>query len=227
MANNIFKGIPISSKSMMDVPVQVVSQPSVYDVIARAGEQSTVQDTVVKEPAKAEAVRSGEVKVSALEQPEFDDFMASSVVAIPRRMPTMLDLRCKDPNYRPRWVNFKADGGRRVDECKADGWTIALREEVLTREGLPLDPDNTIVQKDCIKCHDVVLMKVQTWKLFGWLKSNAEKSLRTVSRTHAHNRALSEANAELSKGLNEIGCPKERRDDISIYIPSGKEADKA
>jgi len=228
-----FKGVPVSSKSQMEVPVEVVSQPSGVDIdklYGHAKDVGSVEDIPARAvptaeqlgtselpevSTKAEAVRSGQLKVSDLSATDFDDFMSASIVAIPKRLPTMLDVRAKDPNFRLRWINFKADGGRRVDECKAEGFTLARKEEVIG-----LESDSIMVQTDGIKYHDVLLMKVSTQWLFGRLKQNALESMRMVSPKRLHKAAVDGANKVVRQGINDSGRSyAELKDTISFYTP--------
>jgi hypothetical protein len=238
-----FKGVPISSRGQLEIPVEVVSQSSVVDIdktldeqyskkevdaaeavperkVPLAAEAATGVDVPKEETktaveVKAEAVRSGQIKVSELAQVDFDDFMHSSIVALPKRLPTMLDVRAKDPNFRLRWVNFKADGGRRVDECRAMGFTVAKTEEV---QGL--EEASIMLHPDGIKYHDVLLMKVPTKLLFGWLKQNALESMRAVSPKFLHKAAKAEGERTLRQGImNEGRSYNDMKDKIGIYVP--------
>lgn len=230
-----FKGVPISSRSQMNIPVTVVSQPSSTDIYGGNNDNDENKSTSVTneapeapaevtEAAKAEALRTGEVKISELLPVDFDDFMHSSIVAIPKRLPSILDVHAKDPNYRLRWVNCKADGGRMVDERKAMGFSVAKIDEVVAADGKPLMRDSALYQTDGIlKYHDVICMKVLTRLLWGWYKYNAESSAAKVAPRKLHKDALEKGREVLNSGLSgqDRGgrSLSEIRDLISLYDP--------
>lgn len=226
-----FSGVPISSRSQMDVPVQVVSQPSSKEIfndeqskVANVGQEKEGQEG--RESAKAEKVRSGEIKISELEPVDFDDFMHSSIVAIPKRLPSILDIHAKDPNFRLRWVNHKADGGRMLDERKAMGFRVAKPEECVTPDGRPITNDSILFKADGrLSYHDVTCMIVPTRLLWGWYKANALESAAKVAPRRLHQDALKEANATLRQGISgesERGgrSVSELSELISVYDPA-------
>jgi len=215
-----FKGIPVSSKSAMQVPVTVVSQPSSKEIFdhAEAKTGNSEQKGVQSNTDQNESDRTREKEVN----PALDDFMASSIVAIPRQIPTMLDVRCKDPEWRPRWVNWKSDEGRFLEEKKAMGFRLARPEEIIG-----LDPSSTMIKPEGIKYHDVVLMVIPTKILYGWYKHNAITSAARVSQRELHRNMNEQANKVLRQGITNEGYSfKDVADKIGIYIPSQSEQDK-
>ena len=195
-------GVPVSSKSQVNIPVTVVSQPPSQEVL----EQEQKQTESANVP---------------------DDFLDSSIIATPKRMPTLLDLRAKDPNFRARWVNCKADGGRMVDERKAMGFHIAKIEEVVTPDGKDLEKDSILYQSTgMLKYHDVVLMLVPTRLLWGWYKHNALSSAAKVAPRRLHSDALRQGQETLNNGLvgQKTGgrTASEISELISIYDPANE-----
>jgi hypothetical protein len=206
--------MPVSSKSAMQAPITVVSQPSIKEV--PNGEE--------RKEGSNEGKNDGtqEEKGQEVNNPAYDDFMNSSIVAIPRQLPTMLDVRCKDPNFRPRWVNFVSDNGRFLEEKKAMGFRLAKPEEII---GLPTD--SLMVKPEGIKYHDVILMVVPTKLLFGWYKHNAIESANKVNPKRLHQAAMAEGEKILRQGIaNEGRNYKEMAELIGVYIPGQQEIDK-
>ena len=141
------------------------------------------------------SIRAGKVPVSQIPPQDLDDFMAESIVARPLRLPTMLDVRSKDPNYRLRWV-FKGKDGMRYNDMLAAGFVKATPEDVV---GLNSD---VMVKAEGITYNDVILMKIPTAILFGWYKHNALRSMRTVSRKGAHAVAKQQSDVMIRQGIN-------------------------
>lgn len=200
-----FKGIPVSSKSAMEVPITVVSQPTISDV------------------DKTDTVTSGHINPADFQDSVIpEDFMNASIVAIPKRLPSMLDLRPKDPNWCLRWVEFRADGGRNFEERRALGFQIAKLEDVAN-----LETDNIMVKPDGIRYHDVVLMKIPTRTLWGWYKHNAITSLRSVQPRKMHTDAAQQGNKLINDGIagEDRGgrTIQEAKDLISVYVPTPKD----
>jgi len=219
-----FLGVPVSSKSSMQVPVTVVSQPTVKEVNDAANSTKNREESSKEGSGKG----SGEAKEEArpggegVLEPDFSDFMNSSIVAIPRTLPTMLDVRCKDPNYRPRWVNCKADHGRCVDDAKARGFRIAKVEEIVG-----LAEDSLMIKPEGIKYHDVILMVVPTKLLYGWYKFNALDSMNKVNPKRLHQAAKEEGERTLRQGISNEGRNyKDVADLIGIYVPGEGEMSK-
>jgi len=180
----------------------------------------TKEDTHKREVASN--VRSGKVEIRDLSARDLDDFMAESIIARPLQLPTFLDVRSKDPNYRLRWINFKAMGGARFDWACAAGFTKAEIKDVV---GLN---SNILVHPDGIKYHDVILMKIETATLFGAYKHNALRSHQMTTRFGAHKIAKQEGDAELRNGISSEGFnPNDPRvsGKIGIYIPDDKTID--
>jgi hypothetical protein len=166
-------------------------------------------------------VRAGRVDVSKLDPAMLTNFMHDAIVARPIRLPSMLDVKCKDSNWWPRWVNFKAHSGAMYNDAVAMGFRKAVKDEIV---GLTTD---LMIQPDGIKYNDVILMVIPTTKLFGAYKYNALRSLQMVGRKGAHRMAAREGEQSLQGVINSLDAPSgaktEIRRGIGIYEPTEKD----
>lgn len=231
----------MTTKDTMNKPITVVSTQSgneaeINKEINNLGDVGSKQDTkseqeeyqfvevghpadVHSDPPLAELVTPGHIPINKMSPHDLDDFMHSSVVARPVRLPNRLTVRCKDPNWRPRWVEFKSEDGRRFNDCCNMGFRIAKKEEIIgLSSSLRITPEG-------IKDNDLVLMVIPTETINGYLKHNALESLRKVSRKSVTNQANREGNAAMREGLNSLGLnPKLARraqEEMYIYDPQG------
>lgn len=218
-----------SQEELAQIPVQHVGADFDMEVLKEyegaaaevtpnpeGGEENQRQEVVEREETLASNITSGKVKIKDVSPEDLDDFMRSSIIARPLSMPNMLDIRMKDPAYRPRWVNFKARGGARFDEAVAQGF-IKVTEP---REVVGLNT-HLMIHKDGIKYHDVILMKIQTEKLFGAYKYNVIRSAQMVSRKGAQLIGAREAGKTLRQGISNEGFSytTDLASKIGVYIP--------
>ena len=144
---------------------------------------------------------------------DLDDFMAASVIARPVRLPSKLNARSKDPNWRLRWVEFKAEDGRRYSDCLEMGFVNASKDDVVGLQ-VKVNSDGTI------KADDLILMKIQTEVINGYLKHNALKAMKMVSKTGVKQMAQAEGQKILQQGAEEHGRKvpyRDYADKISIF----------
>ena len=220
----------------MNQPVQVVSQAKIEEV--QAIEDAEVSPTIMessdvdaeaalRELALEEAAKETKQQVTSAahvnEMPssEIDDILSASIIACPLQMPNFLDVRSKDPNYRLRWVNCKAQGGARYDAACAMGFRKAIPQEVV---GLN---SNIMIAGDGIKYFDVILMAIETKKLLGHYKWNFLRSASRVQKSGQE--AMQRARQDVQSGLRQEGVPQEafqnpgERPKLDFYIPGDKE----
>lgn len=227
----------------MNMPVQTVSQAPIgtYEAIEAAekaanGEVTLAPITEAEDFDTSEALRElamqeakeqtkGSVAsaptVAQMSPQALDDFLADSIIAVPLQMPNFLDLRAKDPNYRLRWVNCKAQGGVRFDQAQAMGFRVARKEEVM---GLN---SNIMIAPDGIKYHDVILMIIETKKILGHYKYNFLRSASRVQRSGQE--AMQRAKQDVQAGLRHEGISQSafqtpgEAPKLDFYIPGDKE----
>jgi hypothetical protein len=133
----------------------------------------------------------------------------------------MLDIKLKDPAFRPRWVNFKNNEGGNYQMFKAIGFENAAVEDV-DQDKTPLG-ENILKDDHTIKFYDVILMKVNTLRLMQAYKANVVKSLNMVGRWS--DAAIKEAkrtfNNEVSPDI--IAAMKQQGLSVDFYIPDKNE----
>jgi hypothetical protein len=213
---------------------EFVNQP----VFTEAGHQinlDVLEDTPKEKTANAsvapqeEFVTTGTVPPSSkhineMSWQELNNFMSASVVARPVRLPARLNARAKDPNMRLRWIEFKAEDGRRFRDAETMGFRTARPEEVV---GLSTEvttrADKTIVD------HDLILMIIPAETINGYLKYNALRAMKMVSQFGSRRMAKQEGEATLRQGIAgegiNINSPKmvDRfgNSKLEVYIPGG------
>jgi hypothetical protein len=234
----------MTSASQMNTEVRTVSQATVeeserieaaeHSSASEVGDfdpheairEDTAREAALKYAAEQTAKtvftqKKEKVSVNAISSHEIDDILSASIIARPLQMPNFLDLRAKDPNYRLRWVNCKAQGGVKYDAALGMGFRVAKKEEVI---GL----NSTIMlAADGIKYHDVILMIIETAKLLGHYKYNFMRSISRVQKSGQE--ALNMARIETQKGLNAEHVPtsaymtEDGGHKLEYYIPAEKE----
>lgn len=173
----------------------------------------------VQPKSMADGISSGTVAVKPVNPSTVDDFMSESIVARPLRLPNYLDVRCKDPNFIPRWVNFKTQNGARYSMFKSSGFRNAKQEEMVG-----LSEEITVGSDGMIKDHDVVLMVAPKSIVFGAYKQNALNSMRMISRTGAMGRAKEESDRVIRQGISSEGFNYgQYGKKLTSYIPDGDE----
>jgi hypothetical protein len=229
-----------------DQPVQVVSQAKIEEI--QAIEDAETQPTITESSDLDEATVLRDLKlekaalrelaleevatetnqqvtsathVNEMSSNDVDDILSASVIACPLQMPNFLDVRSRDPNYRLRWVNFKAQSGARYDAACAMGFRKAVAKEVV---GLN---SSIMIAGDGIKYYDVILMAIETKKLLGHYKWNFMRSVARVK--HVGQEALQRAKQDVQSGLRQEGVSQEafqnpgERPKLDFYIPGDKE----
>lgn len=134
---------------------------------------------------------------------------------------SMLEVKLKDPAYRPRWVNFKNNEGGNYQMFKAIGFENATADDV-DQVATPLG-ENLIREDHTIKFYDVILMKVNTIRLMQAYKANVVKSLNMVGRWS--DAALKEAKRTFNNDVSQdlVRAMKQQGLSVDFYIPSKDE----
>lgn len=210
-----FKDKGMTTKDQQNQPVRVVSTASGNDMDVASIPTPNKEDFVETEKVDLSSIEEQEISktaqavkgvepdqyvgfskgqpLSKINARDLDNFMASSVIARPVRLPSKLNARSKDPNWRLRWVEFKAEDGRRYSDCLEMGFVNASKDDVVGLQ-VKINSDGTI------KADDLILMKIQTEVINGYLKHNALKAMKMVSKTGVKQMAQSEGNKILREG---------------------------
>ena len=212
-------------------PVTVGEKVDIDKIEAEEVKQKAKTQEQLHKEEVAFSIKAGRIPVSQIPPQDLDNFMAESIVARPLRLPTMLDVRAKDPNYRLRWV-FKGKDGMRYNDMLAAGFVKASTEDVV---GLSSE---VMIKPEGITYNDVILMKIPTAILFGWYKHNALRSMRTVSNKGAHAVAKQQSDVMIRDGIrSEYGSGQQAitqkgwtQDEVSrsvtAYIPGEKDFER-
>lgn len=238
----------LTSKDQMNIPVQTVSQPSAVELAEMVKDVEVlnpldefnntpipetsvapIDDDVAKLAEVVEAtdglVSSQPLHVNELSNIQVDDILSASIIARPLVLPNHLDQRARDPKYRLRWVNFKANGGARFEQCAAAGFRIAKPEEVVG-----VNPQLNITPTG-IKYHDTILMLIEADRLLGAYKYNFQRSLNMVSEKGALDSANKLAQGQFGRDMNNLPggrVPSEYMVDgrgqqkVKFYVPEDK-----
>jgi len=224
--------------------VTVVSSPSGNEITGLPGNEVNFEE--VGHPINFDAVTEPEVPASAqavpgvnpadyvgFEQPQthinrmnprdLDNFMRESVVARPVRLPSKLNARSKDPNWRLRWIEFKAEDGRRFNDAHEMGFQLATKDDVVGIQ-VKIRADGWIVSDD------LVLMKIPCEIIDGYYKHNALSALKMVSQQGSRQLAKREGDAVLREGIASEGFnPNSQqmkdafgRNKVELYVPGVK-----
>lgn len=137
-------------------------------------------------------ITSQSVPINQLGAADVDDILSDSIIAKPLALPNFLDVKAKDPKFRLRWVQFKAQGGARYEQLLAAGFRNALPQEIV---GLN---STLLVHPDGIKYHDTILMIIEADKLLGQYKWNFMRSLNMTSRSGALQKAAEQASNQFT-----------------------------
>lgn len=102
--------------------------------------------------------------------PEAAILFNKSIVARPLMAPEVCSIRVKNTEYRYRWVNKMAQGGRYYMQRKAQGFVNATTDDVEILSG---DVSSSSGE---ITAFDLVLMKIRADLYDGAIKHNMEKA---------------------------------------------------
>lgn len=123
--------------------------------------------------------------------PEAALLFNKSVVARPLMAPEVCSIRVKNTEYRYRWVNKMAQGGRYYMQRKAQGFVNATTDDVEILSG-----DVTSTSGE-ITAFDLVLMKIRADLYDGAIKHNMERAaVMTRTRGVYYEGASSDVNSD-------------------------------
>jgi hypothetical protein len=149
------------------------------------------------------------------------DILSDAIVALDLKMPNFLDVMPKDAVYSLRWVNrkYQGEGGSRVEQCRALGFTNARPEDIDS----PLS-DRMTIMDGAIVSGDLVLMKINKLILYGIFKANMIKANQIHNTKNVHKEAMNAGRQELKQQLAQAGIsPSLYQGKLGMYIPDAKE----
>ena len=199
--------------------------PDVQPSIDRTKGFSSQASAPVKQPF------TPDVHVSKQARPATDDDVRnldeSNIMAMPFiqaksfDIPAMLQVKPRDAAIRFRWVNFKNHEGGNYSMFKAIGFVNAKPDDVQGTLG-----EHFKTEDGSIKFYDVVLMKINVFRLLSAYKANVQKSLERVGRwdktalTEAKRSFNNDCSADMLKAMKEAGLS------VDFYVPSRTELEK-
>ena len=136
----------------------------------------------------------------------------------------LLNVKLRDPEYRPRWVNWKNNDGSNYSMFKSIGFVNARLEDV-DQTQTPIG-DHIVQEDGTIKYFDVILMKVNTIRLMQAYKANIQRSLQMVGRWSQS--AIKAAKDSLANDVSPdmLEALKRAGHTVEFYAPSQEELNK-
>lgn len=142
-----------------------------------------------------------------------------TVTARPLQMPDFVDIKPKNPLLTVRWCNRAAGEGQRLDQVIYAGFRPAKPDEVLMRDGRPLQV--SLVRDGKVLYGDLQAMLIEKSMYDGALKYNWE---RAVSRMHPKANQT-QGRTDLQSTLKEAGVRQtpELLKKLSTFQPTDAE----
>jgi hypothetical protein len=205
----------VAGKELTDVEasemINRMSGPQLLELARRIEAVKTEADSKKVEAKKPRYYTESEF--SNVQEKDIYDFSVP-IAVIDHQLPDFLDIKLKDPNYVPRWINMDA---RRMGQVIAEGWSYISEEDLAE----PLKVEIGDSADGHYVYDDVVAMKLTKEKVYGRIRGNFIKSLSLTKSTlalHEHMKNL--IKAELASGPEGDRYQKYNEDNkMGVYSP--------
>lgn len=163
----------------------------------------------VQETIQAEAVATQEIKKPKLQYiTDFENLQESSIFdvnvpiqAIDHQIPEFLNIKLKDSNFSPRWVQTSS---KNLGQKRAQGWQYITKEDLEEELKVEIEAD---AQGHFIYI-DAVAMKIPKKKLYTQLRSNYLRAIAMTQQSKLHEQMKATIEGEIEKSLDDrTGLP--------------------
>lgn len=162
------------------------------------------------------------VPVAATRQvsPETAILFDKAIIARPLMTPEVCSLRIKNHDYRYRWVNRDALGGRMYTQRKAQGFMNATNNDVDVMGADVQDKDGEI------RAGDLILMKIRCDLYDGAIKFNIKKSQTLASARGMYlDGASSDVHSDAAPSRHTVAADVGARTGMAVpFIPDNPDA---
>lgn len=202
--NEIIRQAAQEAETEPEVEVEVRAE-DLEEILPRVAKAESKEKPIV------ETVESKTLNFATMTEADIAKY--ASILARPFSIPDVLKVDAKDPNYTLRWVMRRGQDGTRILQMRAMGFTLAQPEDVKggIDEALVTASDEGFIYQD------VVLMKIQKERYYGYLASNLIKSNQAVGRVGVHNAAKAEAKRQLTEDMG--GNINPLRGKVGFFTP--------
>jgi hypothetical protein len=152
--------------------------------LAQQAAQAAIAEAKFDSRAEAQAIRRGAVPVTDFSAMSISDVydLSIPIEAKPFMSADVLEIKLKDTNYEPRWVNKNP---QRLGSMIAKGFTYIQSEDLVSADGIKtgLDAEGHFVYDD------VVAMKIDKATYYRALRAAHERAVATTDQSNSRKRA--------------------------------------
>ena len=155
------------------------------------------------------------------EQNVFD--LNTPIQAIDHQIPEYLDIKLKDPNFAPRWIQTSS---KNLGTKRSQGWAYITSDDLAEELKVEIEEDSS----GHYVYIDTVAMKIPKAKLYSQLRSNYLRAIQLTQQSKLHERMKSAIEDEITNASDERGNPLgesfnyyKEKNAMNVYSPLAKQ----
>jgi hypothetical protein len=164
-------------------------------VFAKRVQEHILEETQAKTKPKPKWVTDFSV---LHEQNVFD--LNTPIQAIDHQIPEYLDIKLKDGNFSPRWIQTSS---KNLGTRRSQGWSYITQEDLAEGLKVEIEPDSS----GHFVYIDTVAMKIPKAKLYSQLRSNYLRAIQLTQQSKLHERMKAAIEDEITNARDERGMP--------------------
>lgn len=187
-------------------------------VFAKRVQEHILEETQAKVKPKPQWVTDFSV---LHEQNIFD--LNTPIQAIDHQIPEYLDIKLKDSNFSPRWIQTSS---KNLGTRRSQGWSYITQEDLAEGLKVEIEPDSS----GHFVYIDTVAMKIPKAKLFSQLRSNYLRAIQLTQQSKLHERMKAAIEDEITNSSDERGMPLgesfnyyKEKNAMNVYSPLAKQ----
>lgn len=155
------------------------------------------------------------------EQSVFD--LNIPIQAIDHQIPEYLDIKLRDPNFAPRWIQTSS---KRLGTAISQGWAYITKEDLEEHLHVEIEPDSS----GHYVYIDTVAMKIPKQKLYSQLRANYLRAIQITQQSKLHEKMKATIENEISSAMDpNTGLPLhdnferyKSENKMNVYAPLAK-----
>jgi hypothetical protein len=186
-------------------------------VFAKRVQEHIVEETQTKAKPKPQWVTDFSV---LHEQNVFD--LNTPIQAIDHQIPEYLDIKLKDPNFAPRWIQTSS---KNLGTKRSQGWAYITADDLAEELKVEIEEDSS----GHYVYIDTVAMMIPKAKLYSQLRSNYLRAIQLTQQSKLHEKMKAAIEDEISMASDEQGIPLKDsfqyykdKNAMNVYSPLAK-----